>query len=146
MYGQPYIWASAGLSDRRHQSERLEGSDCADFVTYGWRRMGHRVPYTWTGGLPKLTRRLSRVGRPDSDGVYRDKRGRALAYPARGDLILFPRHVGVLVEDRGIKGTLDDADLMFHTLFKSPEMEEIRRTAYAGRRVELLRWRGHHPQ
>src|SRR5204862_402719 len=27
MYGQPYIWASAGATDRTHQSERLEGSD-----------------------------------------------------------------------------------------------------------------------
>src|SRR5258705_12585720 len=55
MYGQPYIWASAGLSDASHQSERLEGADCADFIVYGARRMGARIGYTYTGGLPPGT-------------------------------------------------------------------------------------------
>src|SRR5256885_376105 len=43
MFGQPYVWASAGLSDATHQSERLEGADCADFVVYGARRMGKKI-------------------------------------------------------------------------------------------------------
>lgn len=51
MYGQPYIWASAGTTDRNHQSEHLEGSDCADFVVYGKRRMGGKQPYVWTLSL-----------------------------------------------------------------------------------------------
>jgi len=139
MFGQPYIWASAGTSDRRHQSERLEGSDCADFVTYGWRRLGHRIPYTWTEGLRRFTVRLGK-GSPDAAGVYVDERGRPLPYPHDGDLILFPRHVGVLVGDRGQLGVLDGADLMFHTLFKSPEIEEIAATSYGDGPAELLRW------
>jgi len=56
MYGQPYIWASAGLSDTSHQSEHLEGSDCADLMVYGARRMGKHLAYTWTGGLPDITK------------------------------------------------------------------------------------------
>lgn len=59
MYGQPYIWASAGLSEKSHQSERLEGSDCADFVVYGARRMGANIPYMWTGALPTVTKLLA---------------------------------------------------------------------------------------
>jgi len=139
MFGQPYIWASAGTTDRRHQSERLEGSDCADFVTYGWRRLGHSIPYTWTEGLRRFTVRLGK-GTPDADGVYRDARGRPLRYPGDGDLVLFPRHVGVLVGDRGEIGVLDGADLMFHTLFKSPEIEEIAATGYGAGPTEILRW------
>lgn len=140
MYGQPYIWASAGMTNRKHQSERLEGSDCADFVTYGWRRMGHKVPYTWSEGLRKLTRRVSK-GVPGEDGVYRDAKGNPLAFPKKGSLLLFPRHVGVVITDRGRLGVLDRADLMFHTLFKSPEIEEIGATSYAQSRVEVLHWR-----
>lgn len=140
LYGQPYIWASAGISDPRHQSERLEGSDCADFVVYGRRRMGESIPYTWTGGLPAHTRLLA-GGEAGPDGVYRDAGGEPLPFPAIGDLVLFPRHVGVLTEDRGAPGVLDTADLMMHTLFESPGEEPIARSGYADRRVEVRRWK-----
>lgn len=141
LYGQPYIWASAGGTDATHQSERLEGSDCADFVVYGWRRLGHtEVAYTWTGGLPDVTKLLS-AGAPGDDGVYRDAKGKALAFPKVGDLILFPRHVGVLVEDRGTIGVLDHADVIAHSLFDSPKQVAIADSGYADRTVELRRWK-----
>lgn len=140
MYGQPYIWASAGGSDRTHQSERLEGSDCADFVVYGARRMGRQVPYTWTGGLPQHARTLAK-GTLADDGVYRDARGEPLPFTRTGDLILFPRHVGVLAEDRGTAGVLDLDDLMMHTLFDSPKEQRIADSGYAETPVQLLRWK-----
>ena len=86
MYGQPYIWASAGSTDATHQSERLEGADCADFVVYGARRMGLKIPYTWTAELPRYAKTLAK-GEPDADGVYRDAHGDPLPFPAVGDLI-----------------------------------------------------------
>lgn len=140
LYGQPYIWASGGTSDRAHQSERLEGADCADFVVYGMRRLGHAIPYTWTEGLRDHTRNLG-SGSPRADGVYVDAGGRPLPFPAPGDLVLFPRHVGALVADRGVPGVLDAADIMAHTLFASPREQPIGDTSYAGLPIELLRWR-----
>jgi hypothetical protein len=140
MFGQPYIWASAGRSDRTHQSERLEGSDCADFVVYGARRMGYDIPYTWTGGLPKYTRLLG-AGTRGPDGVYRDRRGKPVPFTAPGDIVLFPRHVGVLTQDRGVLGVLDDQDLMVHTLFDSPKVEPIASSGYAHTPVELRQLR-----
>jgi cell wall-associated NlpC family hydrolase len=140
LYGQPYIWASAGGSNVTHQSERLEGSDCADFVVYGWRRLGHDVPYTWTGGLPGLTR-LRASGARDPRGVYVDARGVPLAAPAPGDLLLFPRHVGVFVRDLGVAGVLDDADVMVHALFESPHEQALADSGYADRPVEVRRWK-----
>jgi len=140
MYGQPYIWASAGLSDATHQSERLEGSDCADFVVYGARRAGKQLAYTWTGGLPQITKLLSAGTRGD-DGIYRDAAGKPLPFPKPGDLILFPRHVGALVEDRGTIGVLDDKDLMVHTLFDSPKVQPIADSGYADKAVELRRFK-----
>ncbi|HVK71937.1 MAG TPA: hypothetical protein VM734_01400 [Kofleriaceae bacterium] len=140
MYGQPYIWASAGATDRTHQSERLEGSDCADLMVYGARRLGLAIPYGWTGSLEQHARVLG-AGALADDGIYRDARGRAVAFTRPGDLVLFPRHVGALVEDRGTIGVLDDDDLMLHTLFDSPKTQPIADSGYADNPIKVLRWK-----
>ncbi|HEX5060906.1 MAG TPA: hypothetical protein VFV99_16175 [Kofleriaceae bacterium] len=140
MYGQPYVWASAGLSDTSHQSERLEGSDCADLMVYGARRMGKHVAYTWTGGLPKVTKLIA-AGTRDEHGVYRDANGKPVPYTQEGDLVLFPRHVGALAADKGEMGVLDDQDLMLHTLFDSPKEQPIKDSGYAQYPVEIRRFR-----
>jgi hypothetical protein len=140
MYGQPYIWASAGVTDATHQSERLEGADCADFVVYGARRSGKAIAYTWTGGLPKVTVLLA-SGTRGNGGIYRDGHGKPLPFTAKGDLVLFPRHVGVLAEDRGTIGVLDDQDLVMHILFDSPKEVAIADTGYADQPLELRRFR-----
>jgi len=140
MYGQPYIWASAGISDTSHQSEHLEGSDCADFIIYGSRRMGKQLAYTWTGGLPQYTSLLA-AGTRAEDGVYRDRKGAPLPFTKVGDLVLFPRHVGALAVDRGTLGVLDDQDLMMHTLFDSPKEQAIADSGYADTPIELRRFK-----
>ena len=144
MFNQPYIWASAGPTATAHQSEHLEGSDCADFVVYGARRMGADIPYMWTGGLPGVTRLLG-AGTRNADGVYRDAKGAPVPYTVAGDMVLFPRHVGVLVEDRGTIGVLDDQDLMMHTLFDSPKTEPIADSGYADRPLEVRRFKAKLP-
>ncbi len=144
MFNQPYIWASAGPTAKSHQSEHLEGSDCADFVVYGARRMGADIPYMWTGGLPAVTKLLG-GGTRSADGVYRDAKGNPVPYTVTGDMVLFPRHVGVLVEDRGTIGILDDQDLLMHTLFDSPKTEPIADSGYADRPLEVRRFKAKLP-
>jgi cell wall-associated NlpC family hydrolase len=139
MFGQPYIWASGGQPDARHQTERMEGADCADFVVYGMRRMGHRIAYTWSEGLREHGRRLG-AGTLGAGGVYVDAGGVPLPFPRPGDLVIFPRHVGALSQDRGVPGVLDSADLMMHTLFASPREEPIADSGYADTPVEIRRW------
>jgi len=141
MYGQPYIWASAGGTARTHQSERLEGSDCADLMVYGARRAGLDIPYTYTGSLPTYARTLAR-GDLANDGIYRDARGTPVPFTRAGDLILFPRHVGALFADRGSLGVVDVDDLMIHTLFDSPKEQAIRDSGYAENPIQILRWKG----
>jgi hypothetical protein len=140
LFGQPYIWASAGASRTAHQSERLEGADCADFVVYGERRLGRDLEYTWTGDLPRVTRLLA-AGRAGADGVYVDRRGRPLPFTRAGDLLLFPRHVGVLSRDRGVRGVLDREDTMLHAYFATPREQALGETDYAAAPVEVRRWR-----
>ena len=134
------IHSGAGGTDKTHQSERLEGSDCADFVTYGWRRLGHKVPYTWSEGLRDYTTRLA-TGAKREDGIYVDDRGKPIAFPQPGDLILFPRHVGALSVDRGVKGVLDVEDLMVHALFQSPAEVTIGESGYADTHIDVVRWK-----
>jgi len=140
LFGQPYIWASAGASKTAHQSERLEGADCADFVVYGQRRMGNDLAYTWTGDLPRVSRLLA-AGSARKDGVYVDQRGQPIPFTRTGDLLLFPRHVGVLGRDRGVRGVLDHEDTMVHAYFATPREQAIGETDYASAPVEVRRWR-----
>jgi hypothetical protein len=140
LFGQPYIWASAGPNKAAHQSERLEGADCADFVVYGQRRMGKDLEYTWTGDLPRVTRLLA-GGRAGKDGVYLDARGRPIPFTRAGDILLFPRHVGVLTADRGQRGVLDHEDTMVHAYFATPREQPLGETDYASAPVEVRRWR-----
>ena len=140
LFGQPYIWASAGPSRALHQSERLEGADCADFVVYGQRRMGKDLEYTWTGDLPRVTRRLA-AGRAGKDGVYVDADGHPVPFTRTGDILLFPRHVGVLSRDRGRRGVLDHEDTMLHAYFATPREQALGETDYASAPVEVRRWR-----
>ena len=65
----------------------------------------------------------------------------AVPFPAPGDLILFPRHVGALTVDRGTIGVVDVDDLMIHTLFDSPKEQALRDSGYADNPIELLRWK-----
>jgi hypothetical protein len=140
LYNQPYIWASEGLTADTHQSERLEGADCADLMVYGQRRLGNKVAYSWTGALPQVTTLIA-AGARGEGGIFRDARGRPLPFPRIGDLMLFPRHVGALAADRGTPGVLDDQDLMMHTLFDSPKEQAIGESGYAHYPVEVRRFR-----
>lgn len=140
MYGQPYIWASAGRSPRKHQSERLEGSDCADLMVYGARRKGYDIPYTWTGGMHEYTRVVAK-GMPREDGVYVDKNGEPIPFPRVGDMLLFDRHIGALTEDRGVPGVLDTSDIMMHTNFHAPREDTVESTFYRDAAIKVIRWK-----
>jgi hypothetical protein len=112
LFNTPYIWGSAGYPPKKHQAQRLIGSDCADFVVYGARRSGHGKPVV--------------IGKA---GVH------------IGDLLLFHGHVGALLEDREPRGVLDINDIMIHTFWAPPAEEPISKTAYADAAVRVLRWK-----
>lgn len=140
----PYIWGSEGIPATTHQAERRIGSDCADFVTYGARRLGHDVPYTSTWSLADHAREVSRAAAPGADGVWRDGKGEALRVgPGAiqpGDLLLFPRHVGALVRDEPPLGVLSGSDVMIHTCWAEPTEQSIAEAGWGNREVRVLRF------
>jgi cell wall-associated NlpC family hydrolase len=145
LFNTPYIWGSAGEPASVHQAERRIGSDCADFVTYGVRRLGHAVPYTSTWALPEHTREVAESDGPDERGVYRDARGEALIFgeggAKPGDLLLFRGHVGALARDEAPLGVLSTSDLMLHTCWAEPVEESLAASGYGARPLRVMRWR-----
>jgi hypothetical protein len=145
LFNTPYIWGSAGHPPKKHQAERLIGSDCADFVVYGIRRTGKNVPYRGSWHLPESADTLFRSEKIDPQGRYLQKNGKTVPIGKDGvhlgDLLLFPGHVGALVEDRKPEGVLDINDVMIHTFWAPPTEEPISRTAYAQSAVRVLRWK-----
>lgn len=145
LYNTPYIWGSAGTRPADHQAERLIGSDCADFVVYGARRLGKPLAYRASWHLPEVTRTVARSVRVDDQGRHRDADGGLLAIGPDGihlgDLLLFRGHVGALAEDRAPLGVLDANDVMLHTYWAPPAAEPLRRTAYAESPLRVLRWK-----
>ena len=152
-FNQPYIWGSMGPSDRRHQTELFIGADCADLLTGAYRLWsGRDVPYSYSGAfLPggaysrKHGRVVAKAFSRDDDGVFRNSAGATLpvgpdATIRVGDVIVMPRHVGVLSEDRAPKGVLDSNDLVIHTLFAEPREEPLLRRYSEVKAV--FRWKG----
>lgn len=150
LVNSPYMWGNLA-----HHADDQLASDCADFIVAAWRRAGHLVPYTNSWGLrdrkytnPAHSPTISGV---DGEGFYLDKQGRRIKLARDqvhiGDVVLWKRHVGVLLKDwcgssdptvqcEG-NGYLDSRDLVIHTLFAPPKVEGIGR-AY-GTPLQILR-------
>lgn len=144
LFNTPYIWGSAG-DDRVHQAERRIGSDCADFVTYGIRRLGHEIPYTSSFQLGTFLRPLHRSSGAGSDGLFRDPAGEPIPIGPGGvrpgDVLRFPGHVGAFVRDEPPLGVLSDSDVMIHTCWNEPTEEPLRDSDYARQPMEIGRWK-----
>lgn len=133
LFNVPNVFGSAGKG-RRHQTDRHQGTDCADAIVGGARKAGARIEYTSVAGLSKYTD--IKTGRYLLDGdTLRKMNGDKLGDEATlrwvddiqvGDLMLIKYaradftgrrwdHIGVLAEDKGTDGVFDPADRILHT-------------------------------
>lgn len=141
----PFIMGSASITgkDKGHQSENYQGADCADFVAAAARDAGYNIPFGWSGSfIPRAGYTKSIVGEDIrvrySEGIFYNEdefESEAIVFGEdgvkQGDIVLYNRHVGILAEDKGIKGILDIDDLVLHTLFAPPVLERLA-TAFSG--------------
>jgi hypothetical protein len=145
LFNTPYIWGSAGTKPADHQAERLIGSDCADFMVYGARRLGKNLRYRASWHIPEASREIARAEKVDAKNRYLDKAGKPITIGQDGvhigDLLLFKGHVGALAEDRAPVGILDTNDVILHTYWAPPAEEPLSATAYSQSRLRVQRWR-----
>jgi hypothetical protein len=129
----PYIWASNSPTKKPedHQSEKFIGADCADYVVAAMRKAGIKINYGGTGAFSPKNRKTEYIVKdpaPALDGSYysNGKRVRIGEGGVRlGDLILYDKHIGILVKDKGYEGYLDQEDMVLHTLFEPPREARI---------------------
>ncbi len=125
----PYIYGSSTAtgSERDQQAERAVGADCADLIVYGWRRLGKKIAYTWTGGLKGMTNRRALVDRVEGDR-YRTGDGSPIKFGREvqvGDLLLWGRHVAVVAE-ADPTGYLTPETKILNTVWESPMLVPLK--------------------
>lgn len=113
----PYVFGvydvkSEGLSG----VETGWGSDCANFLIYGWRRSGRRIPWGDPKSLDRFLRTVASEVRVE-DGMRLPAGG-----VAEGVVICFGAHVAAVWEDLPPLGILDGGDLAIHHLGGRPEV------------------------
>jgi hypothetical protein len=137
LFNTPYIFGSSS-DGRRHQTDDLIGSDCADLAVYGARRMGLPVEYTSSYAIE----RVAPVVAVQSSADERVQYGEGARKIREGDLLRFPnsRHIAVLYEDREPKGVLDTNDLMLHTCWAPPTVERLDASRCFSYPIRVLRF------
>jgi hypothetical protein len=122
LFNTPYIFGSSSQG-KRHQTDELTGSDCADLTVYGARRMGLKVEYTNTYGMEKVAPLVAVMGSAAAPLPL----GEGPKQVHLGDVLYFPgsRHVAALYEDREPLGVLDENDVMIHTCWAPATLQRI---------------------
>jgi poly-gamma-glutamate synthesis protein (capsule biosynthesis protein) len=91
------------------------GADCANFLVYGLRRQGQRIPWS---NPKQLREHLELVAQSTAPGVPR-------ITPEdlqRGTIVHLGTHVAAVIEDRQPLGVVDENDLVAHQLPGAPEV------------------------
>jgi hypothetical protein len=126
-FGLPYLFGSGELSEFSDTGPETNlGADCANFVVYGLRRQGQRIPWS---NPKQLREHLDLVAQSAAPGVPR-------ITPEdlqRGTIVHLGTHVAAVIEDRNPMGILDENDLVAHQLPVAPEVVTL---------GQLLRERG----
>jgi len=144
LFNTPYIWGSAGVPPPVHQAERLIGSDCADFIIYGARRLGKNLRYRASWHIPEVTSTVAEAVAIDVKGRYLTRAKKTIPIGDEGvqigDLLLFRGHVGALSQDKKPFGVLDTNDIMIHTYWAPPAEEPVSQTAYSESALKVMRF------
>jgi len=133
LYNQPYLFGSSmeyikgiNITDLRM------GSDCANFLIYGKRRMGYKIPY----GTPKtLLKYLSKYKKINNsvNGIY-NYNNKVVFFNNKmiknGLVLHFGIHVALLYEDSKPYGILNSRDLVIHHLEGYPEIIPLGKLKY----------------
>ncbi|MFT5434309.1 MAG: hypothetical protein ACI9OJ_005022 [Myxococcota bacterium] len=144
-FNVPNVFGSAGHGPT-HQTDRFQGTDCADVIIGAARRAGAKINYTHAAGLVRHANAVTGLLKVDSNGVQhidgpitgRQARLKPGVDIKEGDLVLIDYsnfsgsrrkwdHVAVFLRDAKKAGTpsvLDPADRIMHIGFKTGLRDE----------------------
>jgi poly-gamma-glutamate capsule biosynthesis protein CapA/YwtB (metallophosphatase superfamily) len=126
-FSLPYLFGSGELSEFSDTGPEINlGADCANFLVYGLRRQGQRIPWS---NPKQLREHLELVAQSAAPGVPRI----TAEDLQRGTIVHLGTHVAAVIEDRNPMGILDENDLVAHQLPVAPEVVTL---------GQLLRERG----
>ena len=123
LFNTPFILVPAIIPSLGHQSDLRLGSDCAEFLIYGKRRQGFNIPYCGPKGIVYY---LDPVNR---DSLY------------NGCIIHFGEQVALLYDDRGIKGKLDDEDILLQCYERGPELITVKKSEFRNHSYKTFHWK-----
>lgn len=123
LFNTPFILVPAAIPSLGHQSDLRMGSDCAEFLIYGKRRQGFNIPYCGPKGIVNYLEAV------DRDSLY------------GGCIIHYGEQVALLYNDRGIKGKLDDEDILLQCYERGPELIAVKKSEFRNQRYKAFRWK-----
>jgi hypothetical protein len=123
LFNTPFILDPTVIPSLGHQTDLRMGSDCAEFLIYGKRRQGFNIPYCGPKGIVNYL-----------DPVYRDS-----LY--NGCIIHFGEQVALLYDDCGIKGKLDDEDILLQCYERGPELIAVKKSEFRNHSYKTFKWK-----
>jgi hypothetical protein len=123
LFNTPFILVPAVIPSLGHQSDLRLGSDCAEFLIYGKRRQGFKIPYCGPKGI------VNYFDPVDRDSLF------------NGCIIHYGEQVALLYDDRGIKGKLDDEDILFQCYERGPELITVKKSEFRNHSYKTFKWK-----
>jgi len=121
LLGLPFILPPFIIEGVGHQTDLRVGADCAELAIYGMRRMGFNIPYCGPKGIIKYLLPTNKI--------------------IKGTIVHFGFQVTILYEDKGIKGKLDDEDLIIHAFEDCVKIEPFGKTKLKKKKYKLYYWK-----
>lgn len=121
LIGLPFVLPPKSLGAFGYQTDLRVGTDCAELAIYGARRMGKNIPYCGPRGLLEYVEITNEL--------------------KNGTIIHYGYQVSVLYEDGGIRGKLDNEDLLIHAYQDKVAIEKLGDIELSKKEFKLYKWK-----
>jgi hypothetical protein len=123
LFNTPFILAPRFIPSVGHQTDLRMGSDCAEFLIYGKRRQKFVIPYCGPRGI------ISYLDLINPDSLF------------EGCIIHFGIQTSLLLEDKGVKGILDDEDILLECYERGPEKIAYKNSEFRHHAYKAYKWK-----
>lgn len=144
IFNLPYILGSSLLQEGNLIGADVKyGADCSNFIIYGKRRLGVKIPYLNPNQLKQYLVEFDRVNRFER-GIAYGNMGKVFLDQAsikEGLLLHFGEHIVAVYQDNEPKNVLDLNDLIIHQLEGLPEITPLKNIKQANRHFLVMKFK-----